>query len=146
MTPSQPLPPQVLDELARGRMIEAIKLLREARGLELKAAKEAIDAHLRGAPLPPPRAAGPFNGSLPAPVREALQRGNKIEAIRLLREHSGLGLKEAKQAVDAADTGLRAPVGALSPGEVPRASPLWLWLVIAAAAVGALAFYLQRAA
>ncbi|MEM6702416.1 MAG: ribosomal protein L7/L12 [Acidobacteriota bacterium] len=31
---------------------------------------------------------------------EALHSGRKIEAIKLLRERQGLGLKEAKQAVD----------------------------------------------
>ena len=38
---------------------------------------------------------------LPANVLDALQAGNKIEAIRLLREATGLGLKEAKDWVDA---------------------------------------------
>lgn len=38
---------------------------------------------------------------LPEDVRLALGQGNKIEAIRLLRESTGLGLAEAKQAVEA---------------------------------------------
>ncbi|MFP6848119.1 MAG: ribosomal protein L7/L12 [Pseudomonas sp.] len=38
--------------------------------------------------------------SLPPEVVAALQRGRKIEAIKLLRELKGLGLKEAKDAVD----------------------------------------------
>ena len=33
-------------------------------------------------------------------IQEALQRGNKIEAIKIYRELTGLGLAEAKQAVD----------------------------------------------
>jgi large subunit ribosomal protein L7/L12 len=33
-------------------------------------------------------------------VRTALERGRKIEAIRLVREHTGLGLKEAKDLVE----------------------------------------------
>ena len=33
-------------------------------------------------------------------IREALERGNKIEAIRLVREHSHLGLKESKELVE----------------------------------------------
>lgn len=39
------LPPQVQAALARGQKIEAIKLLREARGMGLKEAKEAVEAH-----------------------------------------------------------------------------------------------------
>ncbi|MEZ5417753.1 MAG: ribosomal protein L7/L12 [Vicinamibacterales bacterium] len=38
---------------------------------------------------------------LPEDVRTALGVGNKIEAIRLLREHTGLGLADAKAAVEA---------------------------------------------
>jgi|GEM_PF-1277782 len=38
-------------------------------------------------------------------VREQLERGNKIEAIRLYREATGSGLKEAKEAVEAMEDG-----------------------------------------
>jgi ribosomal protein L7/L12 len=38
---------------------------------------------------------------LPETAIAALHRGNKIEAIKLVREASGLGLKEAKDAVEA---------------------------------------------
>jgi len=37
---------------------------------------------------------------LPAPVVTALSQGQKIEAIKLLREAHGIGLKEAKDAVE----------------------------------------------
>jgi hypothetical protein len=58
---------------------------------------------------------------LPPLVRAALMEGRTLDAIRLLREAQGIGLKEAKEAVD---TALRdgmpvAPPG-LSPGEQPR--------------------------
>lgn len=33
-------------------------------------------------------------------IQDALRRGNKIEAIKIYRELTGLGLAEAKQAVD----------------------------------------------
>jgi ribosomal protein L7/L12 len=33
-------------------------------------------------------------------IQEALRRGNKIEAIRIYRELTGVGLAEAKQAVE----------------------------------------------
>jgi hypothetical protein len=41
--------------------------------------------------------------SLPADVVEAWRSGNKIEAIKRLREATGLGLAEAKAAIDALD-------------------------------------------
>ena len=41
-----------------------------------------------------------FDQDLPPEVVAALQRGQKIEAIKLMRELRGLGLKEAKDAVE----------------------------------------------
>ena len=37
---------------------------------------------------------------LPTAAIEALTRGHKIDAIKILRQESGLGLREAKDAVD----------------------------------------------
>lgn len=42
------------------------------------------------------------------PILQALRDGNKIEAIRLYRERTGVGLKDAKDAVEALQTGLAA--------------------------------------
>lgn len=36
-----------------------------------------------------------------AEARDLVAGGNKIEAIKVYREHTGLGLKEAKDAVEA---------------------------------------------
>ena len=36
-------------------------------------------------------------------IRDALKRGNKIEAIKLYRELTGTGLAEAKDAIDRAE-------------------------------------------
>lgn len=41
-----------------------------------------------------------FHG-IPADVREALDQGNTIEAITRLRQATGMGVKEAKDAIDA---------------------------------------------
>lgn len=38
---------------------------------------------------------------IPAAAVDALKRGNKIEAIKLTRAASGMGLKESKDAVEA---------------------------------------------
>jgi ribosomal protein L7/L12 len=38
--------------------------------------------------------------SLSAGVRNAIAQGKKIEAIKLYRDESGLGLREAKEAID----------------------------------------------
>ena len=66
----------------------------------------------------PPLAGPVFSAGLPPLVIDALQRGEKIQAIRLMREITGVGLKEAKDAVDASPHA--AERSGLSPGEVPR--------------------------
>jgi hypothetical protein len=40
-------------------------------------------------------------------IQEALRRGNKIEAIKIYRELTGVGLAEAKQAIDQAEPFLK---------------------------------------
>lgn len=73
---------------------------------------------------------------IPPHVQAALRAGQKIDAIRLMREATGLGLKEAKDAVEAFQSG-QAP-GTLSPGEVRR-GPGAGSVLIAIVAVAALA-------
>lgn len=38
--------------------------------------------------------------TVPPEIIDLIQRGNKLEAIKLYREHTGVGLKEAKDAVE----------------------------------------------
>jgi Ribosomal protein L7/L12 C-terminal domain len=45
-------------------------------------------------------------------IAELLAEGRKIEAIRLYRERTGVGLKEAKDAVDRIQQGGAKPAGA----------------------------------
>ena len=55
---------------------------------------------------PDPNVAPP--PGVPEGVRKALYRGKKIEAIKLHREATGLGLKEAREAIEQLDGELRA--------------------------------------
>jgi ribosomal protein L7/L12 len=136
---ANPLPPDVLAALQCGNTIEAIKLLRASTGLGLKEAKDVIDAHFQGKPMPGIGQSTTPGTALPASVIAALQRGKKIEAIGLLREQSGLGLKEAKDAVDAYQ---REQSPKLAPGEVARSGKgLWLLLAVALLVLG---YYLFR--
>jgi hypothetical protein len=48
----------------------------------------------------------PESGFSPA-VQEAIRRNRKIDAIKLLREEQNIGLKEAKDIIDAQFTGYR---------------------------------------
>lgn len=155
MQADRTLPPEVLEALRRGNAIEAIKLLRKSTGLGLKEAKETVEAQLRsgGGAAPRAEAAGlPFAPSsasdMPERVRAALERGHKVEAVRLLRAQTGLGLREAKDQVElmAAALAARSTVhdpgtAGLAPGEVPRASHAVWWAVLVALVLLAAWYY-----
>jgi len=91
-----------------GRKIEAIKLYRELAGVGLKEAKEAVEA-IEAGRTPPPVAVSPAAApshpeppaDLEAECRRLYRAGKAIAAIKLYREHTGVGLKEAKEAVEA---------------------------------------------
>ncbi|QHQ34222.1 hypothetical protein [Algicella marina] len=84
--------------LAARRMIPAIRLYRQATGAGLKDAKEAVEAIGRGN-VPGPISRDHTGAS--AEIEAALAKGRVIDAIRLYREEHGVGLKEAKDAIDA---------------------------------------------
>jgi len=86
-----------------GEMIEAIKLHREQYGTSLVDAKEAIDSIARGYATAPPQQVhnDPTTTATDAQVRTLADAGELIPAIKLYREIHGVGLKEAKDAVDA---------------------------------------------
>ena len=50
MNASSELPTDVIAAIQANRKIEAIKLLREARGIGLREAKEAVDAYIKANP------------------------------------------------------------------------------------------------
>jgi len=137
---SSHLPDDVRAALNRGDKIAAIRLLRERMGIGLAEAKAAVDA----GEVASPQHAAPSTDQLPREVMEALDAGRKIEAIKLLREATGLGLKEAKLRVDAATT-QRGP--ALASGEVPRSRfGSGFLLVIVAIVLAVLGWLLLRGA
>jgi ribosomal protein L7/L12 len=137
-TPDNPLPAAVLAALRLGNTIEAIRLLRESTGLGLKEAKEAIDRHHLAA-RPRSFENSALATSLPAAVVDALRQGKKIEAIRLLREHTGLGLAQAKHAVEAAHVESGVVTVGLAPGEQPKARSA-AWAIVLLAVVGYVAY------
>ncbi|NPC70036.1 hypothetical protein HPP05_09805 [Corallococcus exiguus] len=92
-----------LAELIRsGQMINAIKLYRELHGVGLKEAKDAVEAMRDGrAPMEPPvRRELPESDANDA-IERAVRSNNLIQAIKLYRAQHGVGLKEAKDAVEA---------------------------------------------
>ena len=130
------LPAEVIQALQRGNAIEAIKLLRQRTGLGLKEAKDVLDAHQRGLPLPERGIEHPDPALSPA-VAEAIRRRNTIEAIRLFREETGMGLKESREIIERAARSMpRRGSGEVTPSSPGRV--LLLLMVLAA-----LAYYLH---
>jgi ribosomal protein L7/L12 len=101
-------------ELVRdGRKVEAVELVREATSLSLVEARHAIDSlehqlATRGTLARLLAIEPPAPSSWLEEVRSALRSGQKLEAIRIYRERSGLGLAEAKAAVEALGEAIRA--------------------------------------
>ena len=143
MTAQNPLPPEVREAIDRGDALEAIKLLRRRTGFGLKEAKDVVDRSGRGEAIELPMAPAPPE-TLPPSVVAALKQGDKVGAIKLLRAHAGLGLKEAKDAIERSPERLDAAASRLSPGEVPRAAGLGRWLLIVAIVVAVLYIALGR--
>jgi ribosomal protein L7/L12 len=92
------IPPEmrsaILELLAHSQKLEAIKLYRESTGASLAEAKDAIEHMETGAPQPSLSKSNAVN------IAYELQRQGKIAAIKLYREQTGVGLHEAKLAVE----------------------------------------------
>ncbi|MFM9844788.1 MAG: ribosomal protein L7/L12 [Dongiaceae bacterium] len=144
---------QVRKLVASGRTIEAVKLLREVTGLSLKEAKEAVDRCAQGGSLDIAEDLAAYRSALhgaaqvDGEIKSLLESGRKIEAIKLMRERSGLDLATAKDIIDSMDGDLkRAGTGRPHPAAVKEGrggARRWIavLLIVIAAAV---AIYLMR--
>jgi ribosomal protein L7/L12 len=92
---SPQLDPDIRAAADGGDVITAIKLLRDRSGMDLAAAKHAVDDYL----LDRQGFAKPRAGQLPLDAIASLQEGNMVAAIRQTRMAGRLGLKEARDAV-----------------------------------------------
>ena len=86
----------------------------------------------------------PQNPALPTAAIAALHRGNKIEAIKIVREEQHIGLKEAKDIVDEALRAQPALQSAVDAAGAGTGQKLFWWLVIIAGAAFLAYYYLGR--
>jgi ribosomal protein L7/L12 len=100
--------------LAQGNKIEAIKTLRAATGVDLAAAKNAVEAIESG--VEPRTEKFDLSGPDGERIKSALLAGKKSEAIRIFREITGSDLKTSHDAVVAFARHLN-PAGADTPPE-----------------------------
>jgi ribosomal protein L7/L12 len=94
--------------IRRGQKIEAIKQYRERTRSGLKEAKDAVEALERGESLPIPET---ILTTVDQDIVLLVREGKKIAAIKLYREKTGVGLAEAKAAVEtlATEHGIQTP-------------------------------------
>jgi ribosomal protein L7/L12 len=107
---------RVLDEIEAGRKIEAIRIVRERTRLGLGEAKALVDALAAGDdsveistaavdPADDVARVALADPDLGARLVMEIAAGRKIEAIKLLRERTGIGLREARDAIEAMERG-----------------------------------------
>lgn len=80
---------------------------------------------------------------LPPAAIDAIRRGNKIEAIKIVREVRLLGLKEAKDQVDAY-VNAHPELSSKSRGTAEAGAPWLPWLVALVVAVLLCCFYYYK--
>jgi len=85
-----------------GHKIQAIKVYREIHGTGLKESKEAVEALAAGhSPLTGDKSNSVFDSSSAnEEILRLAKAGQKIEAIKRFREIHGVGLAEAKVAIE----------------------------------------------
>lgn len=89
--------------------------------------------------------AQPPDRALPPEALAALERGDKIAAIKIVRARTGLGLKEAKDAVEACDVAHpRAPGNAHPVHADPAGGRTWLLVLASIALLGACYVFFAR--
>lgn len=127
-----PLDHHVRKLVAEGNKIEAIKAVRDHTGLGLKESKDYVEAIPNVVPLsqlarPAEAIEHADTDAMRQEATALVAQGKPIDAIKLVRERTGLGLKEAKDYVDALTvpdqrTGLQAMFANVSTEELAQST------------------------
>jgi ribosomal protein L7/L12 len=91
------IPQDAMAAADRGNVIEAIRIVCEETGLGLVEAKDAVEAYLHETQMVH---SGSGSVEIPMDAVVALHQGKLIDAIRHTRDRNGLGLMQAKEALD----------------------------------------------
>jgi len=98
--PPAPSDAQAILLAQQGKKIEAIRMIRQLHGVDLKEAKVWVESG--GSAYMPAVSPIPAPAAVDEDAIAIAMAGNKIAAIKLIRERHGVGLKEAKDWIDAA--------------------------------------------
>lgn len=125
---SAPIPAPIASLWRHNDKIAAIKRLREETGMGLAEAKHALESQLDvDDGLEPPRE----GAELRAAIETALAGGDKIVAIKLLKDATGIGLKDAKDRIESGDpqqwqVEARSPHTPSHPASAPADTAAWM--------------------
>ncbi len=97
------IPDRITDLLRQGRRLDAVKLLSESTGRTLEESNEEIDRILAGLTARGDDPTTMPHDPLPEKVIHLARQGKTIDAIRKLREETGMPLKDAKERIEAID-------------------------------------------
>ena len=93
------IPSEVLEQIKFGNKIEAIKMLREKLNIGLKEAKDLVEKITSNNNMDK-NIGEQKNVSVSEKVLDFLREGKKIDCVKVLREETGLGLKDSKDMVE----------------------------------------------
>jgi ribosomal protein L7/L12 len=98
----------VRDLLSEGRKTEAVELYARFAGVDQYTAQDAVEQIEREMRLEdaPPSETG-LSAADTVELRDLLQRGQKIQAVKLYHDKTGRGLKESKDAVEVLEKQLK---------------------------------------
>jgi len=95
------VPPEVTALVEQGRMVEAVKRVRQLKGLSTAEAKAWVDGLRAGHATVRSRTPALVMRLDESDIQREIREGRMINAIKLYREMTGVGLKEARDAVQA---------------------------------------------
>ncbi|HEY9078145.1 MAG TPA: ribosomal protein L7/L12 [Anaerolineaceae bacterium] len=110
---------QITNLVAAGNLLEAIQRYREKTGdglveskiaveaLRIEAGRQAMFERLMQGKRPGIQGEVLTDSGMVEEIKRLLRAGNKIEAIKIYRQHTEAGLKEAKEAVDRLEVSLK---------------------------------------
>ena len=150
-------PVDVQELIRQGRLIEAIRLLRETAGLDLKTAKKLVDEWRTSMESAPQETrpekkedhginSPPSSSSVPQEIRDFLLEGKKFEAIIWQREKTGTGLLEALEQVDKweAELQIQNPESFVGQEKSGGSGCVTVILVIAIALFGLVLYFMAK--
>ena len=100
------------------KLLQAVKEYHDATGVSLSEAKEAVEEMARNEYTKPPSGVRSYDDPvLEGKIKSLLSKGKKLDAIKIYREEYGIGLKEAKNAVERIEASLPRDLATSKPYE-----------------------------